>query len=83
VTAPRCDMLLPHFEDFTECTERSRYRLERAPGNDHVDMNGWSPAEACPRHLPEMLFDLAGGDDVQITVTLHYDEQERTEEAGQ
>jgi hypothetical protein len=74
---PRCEMYVEHMDGPTECGDRSRYRLERADG-DAVE--GWSPAETCARHLPEMLFDLASGDEVAITVTLHYDEPgERTE----
>src|SRR5579859_2304233 len=64
-----CEMPLPHFEDFRPCGERSRYRLERA---DAEGDDSWSPYEVCPRHVPEALFDLGSGDEVQIIVTLHY-----------
>ena len=51
---------------FGGCRASSRYRLER-PGD------GYSPVEACPAHLADMIAYLADGDDVPVTVQVRWD----------
>jgi hypothetical protein len=49
------------------CAAPARFRIER-PGE------GYEPAEACPAHVGDMMAWMLDGDDVPLTVHVHFDE---------
>ncbi len=65
-------MALPRCEGGEEtywggCQAPARFRIER-PGE------GYSPAEACPTHVADTMAYMVDGDDVPLTVYVHFDE---------
>ena len=66
---------LPRCEDESngyfggQCEAPARYRIER-PGD------GYAPTEACPAHVADMMAWIVDGDDVPLTVHVHFDESE-------
>jgi hypothetical protein len=63
---PRCEADWTS-EYFGGCGAPARFRIER-------DGDGYAPAEACPAHVADMLASMADGEDVPLTVRVHFDE---------
>lgn len=56
---------------FGGCEARSRFLISR-PGE------GYEPFEACPSHLADAIAWLVDGDEVPVTVVVHFDTEQST-----
>ncbi len=73
-TLPTCEYENSSDNYWGRCGARARFRIER-PGE------GYAPEEACPAHVANMMAWLLDGDDVPLTVRVHFDETPNRERA--